>query len=108
MIWLEILIEALVIVLLLAILITTVQLKNLLKHMLSSLQRDVESSRKEVQADIQELRIENKETLLEGACALASARKLMLDDLDVIYKFVKDISESKGDDLRRSRRTKPT
>ena len=42
--WLEISIDALVIVLLLAILIIAAQLKNLLNHMMSSLQRNVYSA----------------------------------------------------------------
>ena len=96
--WLEISVNAFVIVLLLAILIVLLQLKNLLIHMMNTIRRDLESLRKEVQADIHELRVENKEERIEGTRAFASTRKIMLDNLDAIYQGVKNIAESKNND----------
>lgn len=100
--WLEISVNALVIVLLLAILIVLLQLKNSVKHMTNRIQRSMESLRKEVQADIHEFRVDEKEARIEGTRAFASTRKIMLDNLDAIYKGVKDIIESKTNDSHRT------
>lgn len=100
--WLEISGNALVIVLLLAILIVVLQLKNSLKHTMNAIRRDVESLRREVQADIHELRVENKEERVKETRAFASTRKIMLDNLDAIYQGVKNIAESKNNDSHRT------
>ena len=98
--WLEILRDVVVVVLLLAILTVVLQLKNLLKHMMSTLRRDVESVKKEIEADLQEVRLDNKGTHGEMLRALGSMRKSILDDLDAIRKSVKEISESENRDSR--------
>lgn len=98
--WLEILRDVVVVVLLLGILIVVLQLKNLLKHMMSTLRRDVESVKKEVETDIQEVRVDNKETHGDVLRILRSMHRSMLDDLDVIRKSVKEISESENRDSR--------
>ncbi len=101
--WLEISGNALVIVLLLAILIVLLQLKSSVKHMMNTIRRNMESLRQEVQADIHELRVENKEERIKGTRAFALTRKIMLDNLDAIYQGVKNIAESKNNDSHRTK-----
>ena len=88
--------------LLLAILIVLLQLKNLLIHMMDTIRRDLGSLRKEVQADIHELRVDDKEARIKSTHAFESTRKIMLDNLDAIYKGVKHIAESKNNDSHRT------
>ena len=98
--WQEILRDVIVVALLLAILIVVLQLKNLLKHMMSTLRRDVESVKKELETDIQEARVDNKETHGDVLRVLRSMHRSMLDDLDAIRKSVKKITESHNRDSR--------
>ncbi len=104
--WLEISRDVVVVVLLLGILTVVLQLKNRLKYMMSTLQRDVESVKKEIEGDIQEVRLDNKETHGEMLRALGSMRKSILDDLDAIRENVKVISEFENRDSRTRPRRK--
>ena len=96
--WLETLRDVIVVVLLVGILLVALQLKNLLKHMMSTLRRDVESVKKEIETGIKDIRVDNKETHRGVLRALRSMHNLMLDDLDAIRKNVKNISESDNKD----------
>ena len=100
--WLEIAVNALVIVLLLAILIVLLQLKSSVEHMVNRIQMNMESLRKEVQADIHEFRVDDKEARIESTCAFASTRKIILDNLDAIYQGVKNNPESRNNDSHRT------
>ena len=103
--WLEILMNVLIIVLLLINTILGITILNRLKSMIRTLQRNAESNRKEVQADILDLRKELKELHIETPRALAAMRKKMLDDLDAIHDTVKKIT---GSDRKRSNKTRQT
>ncbi len=96
MVWLEHWIDVLIIVLLAATLLLVVQVKNLLIRLVAALRGDLESIKRELQTEMQEVRVDNREARIEGSREFASTRKSMLDDLDAIYHAIKDISAFKS------------